>query len=73
MKLSKFMHVTSIVVGFTGAVSFLGAVFGGADGVVFGITKMDALVCSAILVLFAIWGQVGAIHHMMLEKRGEML
>ena len=67
------MHIISVIVGFVGAVSFLGAVFGGADNVVFGITKLDALICSAILVLFAIWGQIGAIHHMMLEKRGEVL
>lgn len=73
MKISKIMHVISVVVGFIGVVTFLGAVFGGTDNLVFGITKIDALLCSAVLVLFAIWGQVGAIHHMMLEKRGEIV
>lgn len=73
MKISKIMHVISVIVGFAGAISFLGAIFGGADNSVFGITKIDALLCSGVLVLFAIWGQVGAIHHMMLEKRGEIV
>jgi len=73
MKLSKIMHITSVMVGFSGAVIFLGAVLGGADNIVFGITKVDALLCSGILVLFAIWTGLGAIHHMMLEKRGEII
>lgn len=72
MKLSKVMHVASVVVGVIGAVAFLITVFGDAE-ITFGITKMDALACSAILVLFAIWGQVGTIHHMMLEEKGEIL
>lgn len=73
MKMSKMMHVASVIVGFAGVITFLGTIFGGADNIVFGITKIDALLCSGILVLFAIWGQIGAIHHMMLEKRGEIL
>ena len=72
MKLSKMMHVVSVVVGFIGVASFLATVFGSAEAT-FGITKMDALACSAILILIAIWGQIGAIHHMMLEKRGEII
>lgn len=72
MKLSKVMHVGSVVVGIIGVVSFLVAVFGNPEAV-FGITKMDALACSAILFLIAIWGQVGTIHHMMLEEKGEIL
>lgn len=73
MKLSKIMHITSVIVGAVAVVIFLGAVFGGSDNNVFGITKTDALVCTGILVLFSIWGQVGAIHHMMLEKHGEIV
>jgi len=37
MKLSKIMHIISVIVGFVGAVSFLGAVFGGADTLYLGI------------------------------------
>jgi len=63
------MHVTSVVVGFAGVISFAGAVIGGSDNLVLGVTKIDALFCAAILVLIAIWLQVATIHHMMLEKR----
>lgn len=73
MKLSKVLHVVSVVVGFIGVVSFVGALLGGSDNLVFGVTKMDALACAAILMLIAIWAQVGTIHHMVLEKRGEII
>lgn len=73
MKPSKLMHVGSVVVGFTGVIVFAGALLYGADDLVFGITKFDALLCAAILILIAIWGQVATIHHMMLEKKGEIV
>ena len=72
MKVSKLMHVASVITGLIGVVTFLIAVFGSAD-TTFSITKMDALSCAAILILIAIWGQIGTIHHMMLEKRGEII
>lgn len=67
------MHVVSVIVGFVGVISFLAAVLGGTDNRVFGITKVDALLCAGILILIAIWLQVATIHHMMLEKRGELV
>lgn len=73
MKLSKLMHVASVVVGLSGVVAFAASIVGGADNLVFGITKMDALFCSGILILIAIWLAIGTIHHMMLEKRGEII
>ena len=73
MKLSKVMHIASVIVGFVGVVMFIGTVLGGDDNLVFGITKVDALLCVAILILIAIWGQIGAMHHMMLEKHGEIV
>ncbi len=73
MKLSKIMHVGSVVAGFVGVIVFVGALIGGGDNLVFGITKMDALACSAILILIATWLQVATIHHMMLEKKGEII
>ena len=73
MKLSKLMHVVSVGVGFVGVIAFVGAVVGGGDDLVFGVTKMDALACAAILILIATWLQLGTIHHMMLEKRGEIV
>lgn len=71
MKLSKFMHGASILVGVAGVIIFAIVVLDGTDNVVFGITKVDALLCVVILVLIAIWLSIGTIHHMMLEKRGE--
>lgn len=73
MKLSKLMHVASVIVGLTGVVSFATAIVGGADNLVFGVTKVDALLCSGVLILIAIWLQVATIHHMMLEKKGEIV
>lgn len=67
------MHVASVIVGFIGVIAFASAVLGGADNRVFGITKVDALLCVGILVLIAIWLQVATIHHMMLEKKGEAI
>lgn len=72
MKFSKIMHVASVITGFIGVIVFLITVFGSADAT-FGITKADALACSAILILIATWTQVATIHHMMLEKRGELV
>jgi len=73
MKLSKLFHVISVVVGLVGVITFVAAIWGGADNLVFGVTKVDALLCAGILILLAIWGQLGAIHHMMLEKHGEIV
>ena len=73
MKLSELLHVVSVIVGFAGVITFVTAIVGGADNLVFGITKFDALLCSAILMLVAIWSAIGTIHHMMLEKRGEII
>jgi len=67
------MHIISIIVGFVGVITFAGAVIGGADNIVFGITKFDALLYSGILILIAIWTGVATIHHMMLEKNGEII
>ena len=73
MKPSELMHIVSVIVGFVGVVVFAGAIFGGSDNLVFGITKVDALLCAAILILIAIWVQIATIHHIILEKKGEVV
>ncbi|MFA6257921.1 MAG: hypothetical protein WC671_02865 [Candidatus Paceibacterota bacterium] len=73
MKISKIMHVASVIVGLVGVVVFIKTLGVSSDGMVFGITKFDALLCVAILFLIAIWGQIGTIHHIMLEKTGEII
>lgn len=72
MKLSKVLHVGSVIFGVAGVVSFAVAVFGDPESV-FGVTKMDALACAAVLMLIAVWLAIGTIHHMMLEKQGEII
>lgn len=67
------MHVGSVIVGFVGVVVFVGTLIGGGDNLVFGITKIDSLACAAILILIATWLQIATIHHMMLEKKGEIV
>lgn len=66
------MHLASIITGFAGVIVFISAMLGGTSSV-FGITKFDTLFCAAILLLIAIWAQIATIHHMMLEKRGEII
>jgi len=73
MKLSKLLHVGSVIAGLAGVITFAAALIGGGDNLVFGITKVDALLCSAILILMAIWFVLGAMHHMMLEKKGDVV
>ena len=73
MKLSKILHVASVGVGFIGVVTFISVIIGGSDDLVFGVTKIDALLCVTVLILLAIWGQIGAIHHMMLESKNEII
>lgn len=73
MKLSKPIHAISVLAGLAGVASFVAAVLGGADNSVFGISKVDALLCAGLLVLIAIWAQLATIHHMMLEKQGEII
>ncbi len=73
MKLSKLMHVGSVIAGLIGVITFVSALIGGSDNLVFGVTKVDALLCSTILILMAIWFVLGAMHHIMLEKKGEVM
>ncbi len=66
------MHVISVIAGMVGVIAFAISVIGASDSVL-GITKMDALACTAVLLLIAIWLQIATIHHMMLEKKGEIV
>lgn len=61
------------MVGFAGVITFIGTLLGGGDNVVAGVTKMDALFCAGLLILIATWLQLATIHHMMLEKKGEII
>jgi len=74
MKLSKIFHVISIVMGLIGMAMSAFAVLIWPAGVVwFGMTRDIMLLCSITSLLAAIWIQIATIHHMMLEKRGEIV
>ncbi len=73
MKISKILHFGSFVSGLVGVATFAGALINGGDNLVFGITKIDALLCAGILMLIAVWFVLGAIHHTMLEKKGDII
>lgn len=70
MKVSPLLHAVSVVTGFAGVIAFIGTLIGGGDNLVFGITKMDAMACSAMLILIATWLQIATIHHLLLERKG---
>lgn len=74
MKLSKILHVISILMGLIGmAMSAFTVLFWPAGVVWFGLTREVMLLCSITSLLAAIWIQIATIHHMMLEKRGEII
>ncbi len=74
MKLSKILHVLSVLMGLTGMAMSAIAVLFWPDGVVwFGMTREIMLLCAITSLLAAIWLSIGTIHHMMLEKRGEII
>lgn len=74
MKLSKFLHVLSVVFGWTGVFMSAFAVLAWPSSTVwFGITREVMLLCAVTSLLAAIWLQAAVLHHMMLEKRGEIL
>ncbi len=74
MKLSKILHVISIIVGLVGVVMSASAVLFWPDGVVWwGLTREVMLLCAITSLLAAIWIQIATIHHMMLEKHGEIV
>ena len=74
MKLSKVLHVISVIAGILGVVmSAIAVFFWPADAVWLGATRQIMLLCSITTLLAAIWLQIGTIHHMMLEEKGEIV
>jgi predicted alpha/beta hydrolase len=78
MKISKVLHVLSVISGVLGVLSFLG-LFGG--GMMSGFSGMMGYgqgyvsmpMGSIVFILIAIWLQIATIHHIMLEKKGELV
>lgn len=82
MKLSKVLHIASVVAGVLGVLSLIG-LFGWGGGMMDAGGMMGGMaghesgqmmhMGGVALLLVAIWLQIGAIHHMMLEKKGEVI
>ncbi len=80
MKLSKVLHVASVISGFIGVLAFFGVwgggMMSGTDSGMMGYGQgyMSMGGSSALFfIVVAIWLQVATIHHMMLEKHGEII
>lgn len=74
MKLSKPFHVLSVVLGLAGLVAWALAIFASpGGGVMFGQTREVMLMCAMLALLTAVWLEVGAMHHITLERTGETI
>jgi hypothetical protein len=74
MKLSKLFHVLSVLLGLIGVVMWIVAILAWPAGVVwFGMTREVMLLCAGLSLLTAIWLLIGAMHHITLEKAGEIV
>lgn len=73
MKISKTLHIASVVTGFAGIISAIVGATMSEGALVWGITREHWLFCSGLLMLIAIWFMVSTMHHIMLEKNNEMI
>ncbi len=72
MKLSKIIHILNVLVGFAGVATAVAGVLA-VNGPIWGLTREHLLLCSGVLMLIAIWLAVNTVHHVMLEKTGEVI
>lgn len=70
MKLSKLFHVLSVLLGIAGVVLWIMAIFASPA---FGQPRETMLLCAIASLLTAIWLVLGAMHHITLEKTGEVV
>lgn len=73
MKLSKVLHVVSVMIGFLGMLALIGAWYASKQGLVLGMDETHLFKDATVLVLIAIWLQLGTIHHMKLEEKGQVI
>ncbi len=73
MKISKVLHVISVLVGFFGVFMLIGAWRADFSGSFLGMTQDHLFKDATVLILVAIWLQIATIHHMMLEKKQELV
>lgn len=73
MKISKVLHVVSVMAGFLGVLALIGAWCASKQGLVLGMDETHLFRDATVLVLIAIWLQLGTMHHIMLEKSKEII
>jgi hypothetical protein len=73
MKISKVLHIVSVIAGFWGVLALVGAWLAGQDGTIWGFSQQHCFYDAIVLVLIAIWLQLATMHHIMLEKKNEMI
>jgi hypothetical protein len=76
MKLSKVLHVISVIAGLIGGLMWFLLIFAWFTGATWFAVTTDLMLmigCTIFSFLAAIWLQIATIYHMMLEKRGEII
>ena len=76
MKLSKLLHVISVLLGVIGAFMWFLLIFGWFTAATWFAATNDLTLmigCTIFSFLAAIWLQIATVHHMMLERRGEII
>ena len=76
IKLSKLIHIASVIFGFVGLFMWFLLIFAWFTGAswfaaTYNLTLMIG--CTLFSFLAAIWLQIATIHHMKLEKKGEII
>lgn len=73
MRLSKVLHVVSVIAGLIGCFMWFLLIFARLTAATWFAVTADLMLmigCTMFSFLTAIWLQIATIHHMMLEKRG---
>jgi hypothetical protein len=73
MKISKVLHVVSVMAGLLGVIALIGAWLASKRGLFLGMDETHLFKDATVLVLIAIWLQLGTMHHMKLEEKNEKI
>jgi hypothetical protein len=73
MKISKVLHVVSVMAGLLGIIALIGAWCASKQGLILGMDETHLFRDATVLVLIAIWLQLGTMHHIKLEEKNERI
>ena len=68
MKLSKYIHVVSIIAGIWGALALIGAWLAGEGGTIFGFSQQHCYNDAIVLTLISISAGICAIYRLHIER-----